>query len=226
MSNYTLSNSAAVIDSAITRVASADTTPTANSQSMVTSGGVKAALDLISTGSTLTVDSFSPTSVEKSGDTLTDTDNAIPTSSAVKDYVDAATSDSTPNNRSIIKVFPADFHNAKITDDPAYIKNRKVLASSSSGGFQSFASVDIPQGYKATHFTCTTLYTNVYVYENTLTGGDPVQKGTLSGSDTSTRTIDISPDVTGTSSNYMSVWLWSQSSSGTFSGGYFTIVKV
>ena len=45
MGNYTLSNSAAVIDSAITRVASADTTPTANSQSMVTSGGVKAALD-------------------------------------------------------------------------------------------------------------------------------------------------------------------------------------
>lgn len=45
MSEYTLSNSAAVIDSAITRVASADTEPTANSQNMVTSGGVKAYVD-------------------------------------------------------------------------------------------------------------------------------------------------------------------------------------
>tara|TARA_R110001592_G_scaffold2836_1_gene16006 strand:+ start:2256 stop:2933 length:678 start_codon:yes stop_codon:yes gene_type:complete len=225
MSNYTLSNSAAVIDSAITRVASADTTPTANSESMVTSGGVKAALDLISTGSTLTVDSFSPTSVETSGETLTDTDTAIPTSAAVKDYVDAATSDSTPNNRLIIKVFPADFHNAKNSGNSAYIKDKKVLAANSSNGFQSFASVDIPQGYKATHFTCTTLYTNVYVYQNTLTGGDPVQKGTIPSTSASTRTIDIS-DVTGTSSNYLSVWLWASSSSGTYSGGYFTLAKV
>lgn len=45
MSEYTLSNSAAVIDSAITRVASADSEPTANSQNMVTSTGIKAYVD-------------------------------------------------------------------------------------------------------------------------------------------------------------------------------------
>lgn len=45
MAEYTLSNAAGVIDSAITRVASANTTPTANSQAMVTSGGVKAYVD-------------------------------------------------------------------------------------------------------------------------------------------------------------------------------------
>ena len=50
MSTFTLTNVATDIDSAISRVTSADTTPTNNSQSMVTSGGVKAALDNISTG--------------------------------------------------------------------------------------------------------------------------------------------------------------------------------
>jgi len=45
MSEYTLSNSAAIIDSAITRVASADTEPTAGSENMVTSKGVKEYVD-------------------------------------------------------------------------------------------------------------------------------------------------------------------------------------
>ena len=45
MAEYTLSNSAAIIDSAITRVASADDTPVANSQNMVTSAGVKTYVD-------------------------------------------------------------------------------------------------------------------------------------------------------------------------------------
>jgi len=45
MSEYTLSNSAAVIDAAISSVAGADNTPTASSQNMVTSGGVKNYVD-------------------------------------------------------------------------------------------------------------------------------------------------------------------------------------
>ena len=45
MNDYTLSNSAGVIDSAITRVALADTQPTPNSANMVTSGGVKQYVD-------------------------------------------------------------------------------------------------------------------------------------------------------------------------------------
>lgn len=46
MSNiYTLNNTAQDIDSAITRVASADTEPVANSQNMVTSAGVKTYVD-------------------------------------------------------------------------------------------------------------------------------------------------------------------------------------
>jgi len=45
MSEYTLSNSAAVIDAAISSVAGADNTPTASSQNMVTSGGVRNYVD-------------------------------------------------------------------------------------------------------------------------------------------------------------------------------------
>lgn len=52
MSSYTLQNTATEIDSAISRVSSADTEPVSNSQNMVTSGGVRAALDTLSGGST------------------------------------------------------------------------------------------------------------------------------------------------------------------------------
>lgn len=45
MPEYTLSNPAAVIDAAISSVAGADNTPTASSQNMVTSGGVKNYVD-------------------------------------------------------------------------------------------------------------------------------------------------------------------------------------
>jgi hypothetical protein len=47
MSEYTLSNPAAVIDAAISSVAGADNTPTASSQNMVTSGGVKTYVDTV-----------------------------------------------------------------------------------------------------------------------------------------------------------------------------------
>lgn len=75
MSSFTLTNVATDIDSAISRVASADTTPTANSQSMVTSGGIKTYVD------------GAVTPQETSADGITDTDGSVPTSAAVKDYV-------------------------------------------------------------------------------------------------------------------------------------------
>jgi len=45
MAEYTLTNTAAVVDASIQKVAGADTTPTDGSPSMVTSGGVKAFVD-------------------------------------------------------------------------------------------------------------------------------------------------------------------------------------
>ena len=84
MSEYTLSNSAAVIDAAISSVAGADATPTDGSQNMVTSGGVKTYVD----GA---VGDFAGKSVTESTDTFTDSDSSIPTNAAVVDYVSAQT---------------------------------------------------------------------------------------------------------------------------------------
>jgi len=83
MSEYTLSNSAAVIDAAISSVAGADAAPTAGSQNMVTSGGVKTYVD----GAVGDLVSKTVTT-EATGIGNTDNDTSIPTSAAVKDYVD------------------------------------------------------------------------------------------------------------------------------------------
>tara|TARA_R100000278_G_C5468834_1_gene163695 strand:+ start:211 stop:816 length:606 start_codon:yes stop_codon:yes gene_type:complete len=89
MSEYTLSNTALDIDSAITRVVKADNEPKPGSQNMVTSGGVAAAIVDIGSGSNavITVDSFTETSLHDSNDGLSSTDTAIPTSKAVADYI-------------------------------------------------------------------------------------------------------------------------------------------
>ncbi len=89
MSSFTLSNNASDIDSALTRVVSADTAPTAASQNMVTSGGVKAAIDAItggSSGGSITTGSFTSETLVTSLDNDS-TDNQIPTAESVVDFV-------------------------------------------------------------------------------------------------------------------------------------------
>jgi hypothetical protein len=82
MSSFTLTNTADEIDSAISRVNSADSTPTANSQSMVTSGGV---FDYFSSG----IGSFQDKTLTTSatGIAATDNDTSVPTSAAVNDAI-------------------------------------------------------------------------------------------------------------------------------------------
>ena len=87
MSSFTLTNTAGDIDSAISRVVGADTTPTAASQNMVTSSGVKSALENLATSNTFTVNSFAPSSIDKLEGGLGASDSTLPTSAAVKDYV-------------------------------------------------------------------------------------------------------------------------------------------
>tara|TARA_R110000772_G_scaffold57632_3_gene130362 strand:- start:184 stop:792 length:609 start_codon:yes stop_codon:yes gene_type:complete len=82
MAEYTLTNSAAVVDASIQKVANATTTPTDGSPLMVTSGGVKNYVDTalgVFDGKTITT--------EATGIENTDNDTSIPTSAAVKDYV-------------------------------------------------------------------------------------------------------------------------------------------
>ena len=89
MSSFTLTNTAGDIDSAISRVVGADTTPTAASQNMVTSSGIKSALENLATSNTFTVNSFAPSSIDKLEGGLGALDSTLPTSAAVKNYVDA-----------------------------------------------------------------------------------------------------------------------------------------
>tara|TARA_B100001093_G_scaffold306257_1_gene292290 strand:- start:2095 stop:2712 length:618 start_codon:yes stop_codon:yes gene_type:complete len=114
MSSFTLTNIATDIDSAIKRVVGADTSPTTASQNMVTSGGVKAAIDAIGSGSAaiITTDSFTDASLEDSAEGLTSTDTAVPTSKAVKEYV---------SNQSLvtIKEFPVTLPGGRRTGHPS-----------------------------------------------------------------------------------------------------------
>lgn len=150
MSEYTLSNTATQIDSAITRVHNADTEPLSGSGNMVTSGGVKAAIDELtgassSTGGSLTTASFTNETLD-TAITSDATDVLIPTSKAVVDYVAAIPL--TPNNRNIIKIFPSDF-------GANFIPGRIT-----SGLDDRNATYEIPQGFKATHVV-------MYIYSYT-----------------------------------------------------------
>lgn len=88
MADYPLSLTGAEIDSALGKVHSADTTPTNGSTDMVTSGGVYTAINNLSlanlAGSALVT--------ESEGIASNDNDTTIPTSAAVKDYVDTTSS--------------------------------------------------------------------------------------------------------------------------------------
>ena len=91
MADYPLSLTASEIDVALQKAHSPDTdlTETAiNDPSLITSGAVKNYVDTkVSEGASITVDSFAGSSLETSSDGLTETNDAVPTSAAVVDYV-------------------------------------------------------------------------------------------------------------------------------------------
>ena len=94
MTTFNLTNSATEVDTAIQSVVGADTLPSSGSANMVTSQGV---FNHIVTelgpfkGKTLTT--------ESTGIAATDNDTSIPTSAAVKDYVDTFSSSTTTLTR-------------------------------------------------------------------------------------------------------------------------------
>tara|TARA_R110002153_G_scaffold199669_1_gene353007 strand:+ start:64 stop:780 length:717 start_codon:yes stop_codon:yes gene_type:complete len=92
MANYEIGLTASEIEVALQKAHSPTTSITniaTSDPSLVTSGAVKSAIDNISVGSTLTVDSFATTALETSTDGLTNTDTAIPTSAAVSSAITA-----------------------------------------------------------------------------------------------------------------------------------------
>jgi len=120
MADYPLSITGAEIDSALGKVHSADTTPTNGSTDMVTSGGVYTAINNLSlanlAGSALVT--------ESEGIASNDNDTTIPTSAAVKDYVDSS--------------------------DPStiYITNWRDESNSTTSSIEVY----IPYGYRASRF--------------------------------------------------------------------------
>lgn len=91
MANFVINQTASEIQQILNKAESPDTTPTPSSQNLVESGGVKAYVDTqVSAGASITTASFAPSALEDSSDGLTATDTAVPTSKAVFDAVDAA----------------------------------------------------------------------------------------------------------------------------------------
>ena len=86
MSNYELALTAGEIDIALQKAHNPDTSPQAN-DNLVTSGGVKTYVD--GEVSTLNTSSFEESALDTTVGGLTNSDTAIPTSAAVKNYVDA-----------------------------------------------------------------------------------------------------------------------------------------
>jgi hypothetical protein len=79
MSTFSLSQTGTEINSAISKVHNADTSPTQGSTNMVTSGGVHTAVNNIGT-------SALPITTEAQGIANYDNDDKVPTNAAVKDY--------------------------------------------------------------------------------------------------------------------------------------------
>jgi len=112
MSTYNLSQTAAEIDSAISKVHNADTSPTQGSTSMVTSGGVYTAVNNIGI-------SALPITTEAQGIANYDNDSNVPTNAAVKDYVDSS-----------VAVFSASDNTSGIGSDSSIDIDGTVIAGS------------------------------------------------------------------------------------------------
>lgn len=224
MSSFTLQNIATDIDSAISRVVSADTAPTTASQNMVTSGGVKAAIDAIGSGANgiITTDSFTSAALEESSEGLSSTDTAIPTSKTVKDYID--------NSTALYKhMLPSDFTN--------------LTASSEHAGFEigvnTFgAGFTIPEGFKATGLTAYGRRFSITARParfNLSTGVQDYLAQTLGSASTTTNSLgsvvnlNFISDFTGSSTEYVYIELvrsMSNSVNAFFQGGFITLVRL
>ncbi|WP_293947475.1 hypothetical protein [Sneathiella sp.] len=221
MSSFTLQNIATDIDSAISRVVSADTAPTTASQNMVTSGGVKAAIDAIGSGANgiITTDSFTSAALEESSEGLSSTDTAIPTSKTVKDYID--------NSTALYKhMLPSDF-----------LIGANLGHAGFEVGMNTFgAGFTIPEGFKATGLTAYGRRLTITARParfNLSTGLNDYLAQTLGSANTTTNSLgsvvnlNFSSDFTGSSTEYLYIELErSVSSNAFFQGGFITLVRL
>lgn len=204
MPTYTLSNTAADIDSAITRVASADTTPTDASQNMVTSGGVKGYIDN-------ELGDFIGKTVTTSTDNFVDNDTSIPTCAAVKSYVDNAIDDVVSQR---LKMTPFGDLGGQVLSGEPYRQT-----------FQ------IPDGYKATSATIYAYGSDsdrlgLRVYECDITDNSETLIGSGTTQNSNPATFNLT-DTAANATNYLAVETYEVRYSGAkFAGGYITLAPV
>lgn len=153
---------------------------------------------------------------------------SLASSESIKAYVDNNTS-TTPNNRLRLKVLPSDFMTSGQELRVFVPESGGAFAMTSvSGSWGASAFMDIPAGYKATHFTYTTNGVAATVREGFLDNSSFSDKGSQAAavsSSTTERTIDMT-DVTSNDSNCLIVSLTGAGNYLYYYGGYFTIAKV
>jgi hypothetical protein len=228
MSTYPLTNIGFDIDAAIGKVHNADTSPRPISENMVTSGGVYTAVNNLD----LTNLAGSALVTEADQIALNDNDDTIPTSAAVKDYVDTS---------SAISKIPVPISKFAHTDDlfQANMSNNKTTLTSWVYGYgasiylgfsRAYAIVEIPEGVTVTGFTWRGTRFDVviaeYDYFTSGTGYPNLARYTNTANPPSsiiTRSLSFNFTQSGTKALIVYFYRYSTYGDTRYTGGYFTV---
>ena len=160
MADYDLSLTGAQVDAAINKAHSPDTQPVTNSSNLITSGGVKTAIE----GITLPIDTNL-----SSGSNL---DTTVPSSLAVQNYVTNATGTSALTRRTMLTRYGEYSVNtqtttnqipsivASVNNDLSYSNNRFNI---NPGTYLVFGRVELKGGYRAS--SGSNLYSDPTIFE-------------------------------------------------------------
>lgn len=158
MANYEINLTATQIEAALNK-AHAPATVVDSTQNLVESGAIKTYVDTkVSAGASITTESFAGSALEDSTDGITATDTAIPTSKAVKDFVEDRkfatgwTTVTIPNNRICSGTAVKDMFfiatQASDSDDSGTvihsIGNTVVVSSTVGRGTSPIATIYVP----------------------------------------------------------------------------------
>ena len=223
MANYPLANTASEINTALQAVVGADSEPTNGSADMVTSNGV---FDYIETQlgpfKTKTV------TTESTGIAATDNETSIPTSAAVKDFVDTTVPTIsrvliTPADVTRTRVSSSDVQTNGLQDNGSYLQG-----SSASDEVLGIFSYDIPTGYTATSLEIHGFRVNTTVYSNNIATDSATEIGAEAGINQDTQgsaTIDITDTASSTATYITIKFKRSGGYTNKFTGAKLTLTK-
>jgi hypothetical protein len=216
MANFVINQTASEIQQILNKAESPDTTPTSNSQNLVESGGVKTYVDSqVSAGASITTASFAPSALEDSTDGLTATDDAVPTSKAVRNYVDSGVPDSatviTTNartgNPSSGNLF---YRNLTETTDPNSIisinsSNEIQFASTGTYFIKAGISFSDNDGSGGDYYVVSLVSTNSSSPTTISSGGQPLTLPRYGDNSSAVKSYIFSYAVTNTTNNRLSI---------------------